>query len=77
MERRKGSQLGVCRNTSTVVKVKKGRTVLERDGGPRQEARKAEKGKRKVAKVTPEFAGDVGNLDTLRQSASRRIGTGV
>ena len=46
--------VGVYRNTSTVAEVKKKeRIVLERDSGPRPEARKAEKGKRKVAKVTP------------------------
>ena len=43
---------------------KKERIVLERASGPRPEARK-EKGKRKVAKVTPEFAGAVGKQDTL------------
>ena len=36
------------------------RIVLERDSAPRPEARKEEKGKREVAKVTPEFAGAVG-----------------
>ena len=65
------------RNTSTAAKVKKERIVLERDSGPRPEARKEEKGKGQVAKVTPEFAGAVGKLDTSRQFASRRVGTGV
>ena len=46
--------VGVYRNTSTVAEVKKKeRIVLERDSGPTPEARKAEKGKRKVAEVTP------------------------
>ena len=45
--------------------------MLERDSGPRQEARKEEKGKRKVAKVTTGFAGVVGKQDTLRQFAPR------
>ena len=61
---------GVYRNTSTVASVKKERIVLGRDSGPRREARKEEKGKRKVAKVTPEFAGAVGKQDTLRQRES-------
>ena len=50
---------------------------MERDSGPRPEARKEEKGKRKVAKVTSEFAGAVGEQDTLRQIAPRGVGTGV
>ena len=53
---------GAYRSTSTAAMAKKERIVLERDSGPRPEARKEEKGKRKVAKVTPEFAGAVGNL---------------
>ena len=73
----KGSQVGVYRNTSTVAKVKKERIVLERDSGLRPEARKQEKGKRKVAKVTPEFAGIVGKLNTPWQIASREVGRGV
>ena len=42
--------VGVYRNTSTAARVKKERIVLERDSGPRPEARKEEKDKRKVAK---------------------------
>ena len=51
--------IGVYRNSSTAAKVTKVRIVLERDSGPRPEARKVEKGKRKVAKVRPESAGAV------------------
>ena len=36
-----------------------------------------EKGKKKVAKATPEFAGAVGKHGTLRQIAPRRVGTGA
>ena len=43
------------------------RRTLCKKRGPRQEARKDEKGKRKVAKVRPESAGAVGKQDTLRQ----------
>ena len=39
---------------------------MERDSGPRLE----EKGKRKVAKLTPEFAGAVRKQDTLRTKES-------
>ena len=46
----------LIRRTSTVAKVKKERIVLERVTGPRSEARKEEKGKRKVAEVRPEIA---------------------
>ena len=70
MEWWKGSQLECTENTSTAARVKKERIVLERASGPRPEARK-EKGKRKVANVTPEFAGAVGKQDTLGQIASR------
>ena len=52
--------VGVYRITSTMARVKRERVVLERYSGPRLEARKEEKGKRNVAKVTPEFAGGVG-----------------
>ena len=45
--------------------------MLEKDSGPRPEGRKEEKGKRKVAQVTAEFAGVTGKLDTSRQIASR------
>ena len=69
--------VGVCRSISTAAKATKEQIVLERDSGPRPEARKEERGKRKVAKVTPEFAGAVGNVDTSRRTASRRVGTGV
>ena len=41
------------------------------------EARKEEQGKREVARLTPEFPGAVGNLDTSRRIASRGVGTGV
>ena len=60
---------GVYRNTSTAARVKKERIVLERDSGPRSEARKEDKDKRKVAKVTQEFAGAVGKHYTLPQIA--------
>ena len=69
--------VGVYRNISTVAKVKKERIVLERDSGPRPEARKEERDKRKVAKGRPEFAGAVAKQDTLRQIESRGIGTRV
>ena len=68
-----GVPAGVCRNTSTAARVKKERIVLERDSGPRPEARKEKKGRRKVAKVTPEFSGPVGTQDTLRQIAHREL----
>ena len=68
--------MGLCRSVQTYFNSgkaeKKERIVLERDSGPRLEARKEEKGKKKVAKVTPEFVGLVGKLDTSRQTASRR-----
>ena len=51
--------VGAYRSTSTLAKVKKERTVRESDSGPRPEARKEERCKRKVAKATPEFAGSV------------------
>ena len=63
--------VGVYRNTSTAARVKKERIVLERGSGPRPEARKEDKGKRKVAKVRTESAGAVGRQDTLRQIVSR------
>ena len=63
--------VGVYRNPSTAAKVKTERIVLERDSGPRPEARKEEQRKRKVAKMRPESAGAV------RQIASRGVGTGV
>ena len=66
MEWRRGSQL-----ERTVERVKKERIGLERDSGPRPEARKEEKGKRKVSAVTSEFVGAVGKQDTLRQIAPR------
>ena len=59
----KGTRGQAYRSTSTAERVKKERIVLERDSGPRLEARKEEKDKRKVAKVTLEFAGAVGKLD--------------
>ena len=68
-------QVGVYNNTSTVAKVREERIALEGDSGPRPEARKEDKGKRMVAKVKPEFAGAVGKQDTLRQLASRGVGT--
>ena len=40
-------------------------------------ARKEEKGKRKVAKVTSEFAGAGRKQNVLRQTAPREVGTGV
>ena len=64
-------------NTSTAERVKRERIVLERDSSPRLEARREEKGKRKVAKVTSKFAGVVGQQGTLRQIAPRRVGTRV
>ena len=51
--------------------------MLERDSGPRPEARKEEKGKRKVAKVTPEFARPVRRQYTLRHIAPRGVVTRV
>ena len=51
--------------------------MLEKDSGPRLEARKEEKGKRTVAKVTSEFAGGVGKQDTLRQIAPAGFATRV
>ena len=54
--------VGVYRNTSTVVEVKKERIVLERNSGPRPEARTEEKCKRKAAQVRLEFAGVVGKI---------------
>ena len=71
MEWKERVPTGVYRSTSTAPRVKKERIVLERDSGPRPEARKEEKGKRKVAQVTPEFAAVVGKHDTLRQIAPR------
>ena len=47
--------IGAYRGTSTVERVRKERIVLERDRAPRLEARKEEKGQRKVAMVTPEW----------------------
>ena len=47
--------VGLYRSTSIAAKVN--RIVQERDSGPRLEARKEEKGRRKVARVTREFAG--------------------
>ena len=69
--------VGAYRSTSTAAKVKKKRIVLERDSGPTPEVRKEDKGKNKVAKATPVFAGAVGNLGTSRRIASRGVGTGV
>ena len=60
----------VYRNTS-------GAALLERDFGPRLDARKEDKGKRNVAKVMSEFAGAVGRQDTLPQIAPRGVGRGV
>ena len=50
---------GVYRNPSTAARVERERIVRERDSRPGTEARKEEKGKRKAAKATPEFAGFV------------------
>ena len=77
MEWRKGSQFGAYRSTSAAERAKKERIVLERDSGPRRETKKEEKGKRKVAKVTSEFAGAVRKQDTLRQIAPTGVGTRV
>ena len=66
--------VGAHRRTSTAAKVKEERIVLEMNSGPRPEARKGDKGKRKVATVRPEFAGAVGNPDTSRRIASRVVG---
>ena len=55
--------------TSTAARRKRERIALERDSCSKQVARKEEKGKRKVAKVTPEFGGALGKQDTLRQIA--------
>ena len=55
--------------------------MLERDSDPRPEARKEEKGKRRAATVTPEFAGDVGKQDTcgklIKLIVPRGVETGV
>ena len=52
--------------------------MLERDSGPKPEARKEEKGNSKVAKVGLGFAGAVwGKHDELRQIAPRDVGTGI
>ena len=59
MEWRRGSLLQCTKYFNT--RLHKERIVLARDSGPRPEARKEEKGKRKVTKVTPEFAGVVEN----------------
>ena len=68
-----GVPAGVYRSASTAARVKKERIVLERDTGPRPEARKEEKGQRKVANVSPEFAGAVEKQDTSRQIAPREL----
>ena len=68
---------GVYRNTSTAERVKKERTVLERDSGPRPEARKEEKGKRKVANVTSEFAGAVVKTGHIAANCTKGVGTRV
>ena len=57
--------VGVYRNTSTAARVNKERIVLGRDSGPKSEARKEDKDKRKVATVTPELAGAVGETGRL------------
>ena len=67
----------VHRNTSTAARVENERIVLERDSGPRPEARKEEKAKKRAAKVTPEVARPVGKQETLRQIVPRGVGTGV
>ena len=51
MERKNGSQLGCTEILEAAAKVNKERTVLERDSGPRLEARREEMGREKVAKV--------------------------
>ena len=53
----------------------KGRLVLERDSGPRSEARMEEEGKRKVEQVTPEFAGAVGNRTHCGKLHQGGVGT--
>ena len=67
--------VGAYSSASIAERVRKEQIVLERDSGPRLEARKEEKSKIKVAKVTSEFAGAVGKQDTLRQIAPRGVGT--
>ena len=67
--------VGSFRSTSSAERVKKERIVLESDSGPRPEARKEDKGKKKVAEVRPKFAGAVGKQDTQRQIAPRGVGT--
>ena len=64
-----GVPAGVYRNTSWS---KRSELCWKGDSGPRPEARKEEKGERRAAKVTPEFAGAVGKKDTLRQLAPGR-----
>ena len=46
---------------------KKKRIALKRGSGPEPEARQEEKGKRKAAKVTPEFAGAEGKVIVSRE----------
>ena len=75
MEWRKGSQLKRTEALQQWKGSKKERIVLERDSGPRLESRKEEKGKRKVAKVTSEFAGAGRKQDALRLIAPRGIRT--
>ena len=70
--------VGAYRSTSTAETVKKERIVLEKDSGPRPEARKEEKGKRKVATATSEFAGAVGKQATsLQVKHPGEVGTRV
>ena len=49
----------------------KERIVLERDSGPGLEARKEEKCKRKVAKVTPVFAGSCGKTGHIAANCAK------
>ena len=62
---------GVRRNSSTAARVKKERIVLERGSGPRPEASKEEKDKRKVAKVKTEFAGVVGKTGHIAANCTK------
>ena len=61
----------VFRKTSTAAGVKKERVVMERDSGPRLEARQEEKGKTKVAKVTSECAGAFGKTGHIAANCTK------
>ena len=68
LERRKGSQLE-CTETllSTVAKVRKERILLERDSGPRLEARKARERRHRSDQSLLELQENMTNCGKLRQ----------